>query len=165
MKITTKIDFNGYRKLMTKLFYKKFFVIVTLILGVLYAVIAFIGFMTGELDSSSITIYGIGGVFLLFLPLITIKIRTKKGFYSNQMLQEEIVYEFIDDKIIMTGTSFKSEMKWSKVYKVKELNDWFLIYQSKRLMNLIPKEVIGDKILDFKRIITAQKGLKHNLKT
>jgi hypothetical protein len=39
----------------------------------------------------------------------------------------------------LTGETFNTEMKWDKTYKIEELKNWFLIYQSKKTANIIPK--------------------------
>jgi hypothetical protein len=92
----------------------------------------------------------IGGfVFILIYPIITY-INSKKMFSSSVRLQEEITYEFTNDKIKITGETFNSEMDWAKTYKVLELKEWILIYQNKMIANVIPKELFGDNLQEFK---------------
>lgn len=69
------------------------------------------------------------------------------------MLIEQIRYEFTDEKILLTGESFASEMEWQKIHKVLELRDWILIYQSKQVFNVIPKESFGKNLSDFKSLV------------
>jgi len=164
MKIVTKLDFNGYSKLMISLFYKKPAVWGMTAFGALIMILGILGGLAAKpLSSSQVWMFLLYGFIIILFPLIVIKFKTKRSFSSNKMLQEEIVYEFIDDKIIMTGTSFKSEMKWSKIHKVRKVKDWFLIYQSKNLMNLIHKKSIANNIGELEEIIKSQEGLKHNL--
>ncbi|MDB4292350.1 YcxB family protein [Maribacter sp.] len=164
MKITTRLDFKSYSKLMTRLFYKKHAVWGMTAFGTIIMVLGILGGLAPKpLSFEQVSMFLVYGFIVVLFPVIVIKIRTKRNFYSNQMLQEEITYEFIDDRIKMTGASFKTEMTWSKVHKVQEVKDWFLIYQSKQLMNLIPKQALGDKLEEFGALIKSQKGLTYKL--
>lgn len=164
MKIVTQLDFKGYSKFMMSLFYKKPAFWGMTAFGVLIMILGVLGGLAAKpLSSSQVWMFLLYGFIVILFPVIVIKFRTKRSFSSNKMLQEEIIYEFIDDKIIMTGTTFKSEMKWSKIHKVRKFKEWFLIYQSKNLMNLIPNKSITNKMPEFEAIIKSQEGLEHNL--
>ncbi len=163
MKITAQLDYKSYSKLMASQFYKKFLVICTIIFGVLCLLITVVGIVYLEFGLAHILNYGLSGLLVLLMPYVAVKLKSRRGFDSNKMMQEQIIYEFTSDTIIMTGATFKSEMEWSKVHKVKELKDWFLIYQSKHLMNIIPKKDLDEKVPEFINLITSQKGLIYRL--
>jgi hypothetical protein len=63
----------------------------------------------------------------------------------------------------ITGETFSSEMDWSKIYKVLELKNWILIYQSKLIANAIPKESFDDNLESFKEIV-RNKNIKVKFK-
>ncbi len=159
------MDYKRYSKLMTRQFYKKFLVICTMLFGILCLTITVLGIALWEFELSHILNYGISGLLVLVMPYLAVKLKAKRGFDSNKLMQEKIVYEFTEDKIFITGTSFKSEMEWSKIYQVKEVKDWFLLYQSKHLMNLIPKNAMEGKVAEFRTLIKSQNRLKHRLLT
>lgn len=80
--------------------------------------------------------------------------RLKKAFLSNQRIQEEIVYTFTDEKVFAKGETFESDFLWSSVFRVKENKDWFLIYQSKTTMNMIPKKYFAEnEVLELRNLI------------
>lgn len=161
MKIKVKYDYNSYSKLLIQVWYKEkrgFFVVALGIIMILAG--CFFLIMAPREFLSKLTFF-IGGLLLISLPFIGSRIAAKRTFTSNKMFQEEVIYEFVDDTIKTTGESFKSELSWSSIYKAKELKEWFLIYQSKQLFYMIPKDALEGKQAEFKEISKAQKGLKY----
>lgn len=80
--------------------------------------------------------------------------RLKNAFYSNKKIQEEIVYTFTDEKVQTKGETFDGDFTWNTVYRVKETKDWFLIYQSKTTMNMVPKKYFSpSEIIELRNII------------
>ena len=84
--------------------------------------------------------------------------RLKNAFYSNKKIQEEIIYTFTDEKVYTKGETFEGDFTWNTVFKVKETEDWFLIYQSKLTMNMVPKKDFSDsQISELRSIIKNNK--------
>ena len=84
--------------------------------------------------------------------------RLKNAFYSNMKIQEEITYTFTDEKVHTKGETFEGDFTWNTVFKVKETEDWFLIYQSKLTMNMVPKKDFSDsQISELRSIIKNNK--------
>ncbi|WP_404986901.1 YcxB family protein [Chryseobacterium sp. M5] len=80
--------------------------------------------------------------------------RLKNAFYSNKKIQEEIVYTFTDEKVQTKGQTFDGDFIWNTVHRVKETKDWFLIYQSKTTMNMVPKKYFSpSEIIELRNII------------
>lgn len=166
MKFTVTYDYKSYSQLLVHVFYsqKRAYFVVTF--GVLMLLAGCFFLIMAPWDMLFKSVFIVAGLFLISLPLIASKIAAKRSFSSNKMFQEAVVYEFMGNTIKTTGESFTSELSWSSIHKVKELKDWFLIYQSKQLFYMIPKEALGDKQSELKDIIKRQKGLKYTfLKT
>ncbi len=52
------------------------------------------------------------------------------------------------------GETFQSKLEWYKTYKVWEIQDWFLIYQSNLVFNLIPKRYFADnQLIEFRDLL------------
>ncbi|WP_411811007.1 YcxB family protein [Chryseobacterium scophthalmum] len=80
--------------------------------------------------------------------------RLKNAFYSNKKIQEEIIYTFTDEKVQTKGETFDGDFTWNTVHRVKEIKDWFLVYQSKTTMNMIPKKYFSpSEIIELRNII------------
>lgn len=80
--------------------------------------------------------------------------RLKNAFYSNKKIQEEIIYTFTDEKVQTKGETFDGDFTWNTVHRVKETKDWFLIYQSKTTMNMVPKKYFSpSEIIELRNII------------
>lgn len=165
MKITAQLNYESYAALMVQLFYKKGLVLATVVSGVIFFLLGILALLF-LYDKRSILymliLVGVG-LWLVILPYITVRLKSKRDFSSNQMLQQQMMYEFLADKIMLAGETFSSEMEWSKLYKVVEAKEWILLYQSKTMANLIPKEAIGDKLAQLKTLITSQEGLYYRL--
>ncbi|PJJ67595.1 YcxB-like protein [Chryseobacterium geocarposphaerae] len=80
--------------------------------------------------------------FLFVFVFIVIRsyFRLKNAFYSNKKIQENISYTFTDENVLNKGETFEGEFGWDTVYKVKENKEWFLIYQTAHVMNMVPKK-------------------------
>ena len=94
-------------------------------------------------------------IFSIFL-VIRSYFSVKKAFYSNKNVQETIIYTFTVEKICIEGETFDSDFTWADVHKVKENKDWFLIYQSAQVMNMVPKKYFTrEQIPELRNIIKA----------
>lgn len=118
-----------------------------------------LNFYNAEHDSQEI----IKSVAIWF-PIIIVFIigrsyfRLKNTFNSNKKIQEEIIYTFTDEKIQTKGETFEGDFTWDTVYKIKETKEWFLIYQSKLTMNMVPKMYFSnDQISELRNMIIRNK--------
>jgi hypothetical protein len=100
------------------------------------------------------------GFFVVVVLPFSIYRSAKKSFSSNERINEKIIYEFTEDKIKITGETFNSELSWEKTYKILELKNWFLIYQSSLIANVIPKNAFGDDLKEFKELIGRKPFIK-----
>jgi len=96
--------------------------------------------------------------FLIVFAFIVIRsyFRLKNAFHSNKKIQENISYTFTQENVQNRGETFEGEFSWDTVYRVKENNDWFLIYQSAQTMNMVPKKYFTkDQISELRTIIKS----------
>lgn len=105
---------------------------------------------------------------LIFLAFISFGLKfyltVKKGFKSNKILQEQHIYTFMSEKIHIKGETFESEFNWSSIHKIIEVDDWFVVYQSAQLMNMISKRnLTNEEVLEFRNIV-KKSGVKAKLK-
>ncbi|MFC3161129.1 YcxB-like protein [Chryseobacterium arachidis] len=78
-------------------------------------------------------------IIVIFM-LVRAYFRVKNAFYSNKKIQKEMTYTFSGDNIHIKGETFDGDFSWNTVHKIRENKDWFLIYQSKTTMNMVPKK-------------------------
>lgn len=96
-------------------------------------------------------------ILILFM-VIRSYFSVRFAFSSNKNIQESITYTFTDEKIRIHGETFEEEISWNSIYKVKENKDWFLIYQSAQVMNMVPKKFFTkEQISALRRIIKSNK--------
>ncbi|MBS2213597.1 YcxB family protein [Carboxylicivirga mesophila] len=164
MKIETKIELKDYIKLMFILTYRKGSIIFSSIMGVFLAVIT-VATLTGDMvgsDGFPVMPLVLSMVILIVIPA-SVYYSATKNYNTHSRLQETITYEIDHQLIRSIGESFNSEMDWSKMHKVLELNSWFLLYQNKMVANLIPKQAMGEQRHELREIIKKQ-NIKYKLK-
>jgi hypothetical protein len=94
-------------------------------------------------------------IFFTFI-IIRSYFSVKKNFFSNKNIQETITYTFTDQKIRTEGETFDADFTWDTVHKVKENKDWFLIYQSAQVMNMVSKKnFTQDQAVELRNIIKS----------
>jgi len=164
MTIETKLDLNGYLKLMYTLTYRKPLIIFLTIIGLMMffgSILYLLGFKI-PFDGPPIFQITFGFFITAILPFSVYR-SGKKNFFSHGRLHEKIIYEFTEEKIKQVGETFNSEMDWTKIYKIQELKDWILIYQNRQMAFLLPKKSFGDNLYYFKNLVKS-KGVKANLR-
>ena len=77
-------------------------------------------------------------VLFVFVVPVLIYVNAKKRYAANLRLQEEIEYEFTDDRMLQRAASFTAERDWSRTHKIEEVKNFFLIYESSATFNMIP---------------------------
>lgn len=105
--------------------------------------------------------------FLVVFIFIIVRsyFRLKNAFYSNKKIQENISYTFTNENILNKGETFEGEFGWDSVYKVKENKEWFLIYQSAHVMNMIPKKYFAKNQISELRNIIRNSHVKAKLRS
>ncbi|MDB5127649.1 MAG: hypothetical protein JWQ85_1881 [Mucilaginibacter sp.] len=143
----TQISFKEYLKLMYLLTYRKGWTIYVSIIGIVMFIGGILTLMHVSDFESDPTFALMFGSFVIFVLPISIYFSAKKNFTSNKRLQGEIEYEFTDDKMMVRGNSFSSELGLNETFKIEELKQWFLIYQSKQTANFISKANLSEQEL------------------
>ncbi len=84
-------------------------------------------------------------VFSIFLIIgfpIQLYHASKKIYAHNKKVSELILYEIESDSLIITGESYYNKIEWDRIYGYTELQDWFYLWQSSKLVSIIPKRDI-----------------------
>jgi hypothetical protein len=164
MKITSQLNFKEYLKLKFILSYQGFFVWFSIFCVVIALISCLIEFSDGAGERSDI-IWAFLFCAYIFLRPISIYFLARKSFNTNQILQDKVVYEFLTDKLLITTQYSSASIPWDKMYKIRELKDWFLIYHSNKLANLIPKRLFNtQEIIQVKDLFKSIKGVDVKLK-
>jgi len=155
--ITTRLTSKEYAKVMLIGLYKKPGIILATIFG-LYCVVTvmlnnfnIIKFYT---DVPYFEIFF--GLFLLFAPTLIVIISVRQ-FLSNKSFQNDIRYTFGENGISVQGLTFKSEFLWVHIIKQKEINNFLILYHTKKLGNFIDKSKLTLDQLQFIKSKVTQK--------
>jgi hypothetical protein len=147
--ITSKLNKQDYTTIMFIGLYKKPAFILCTIVG-LYLI------ATVLLDYAHIINYYpstplfeiIGGSFLLLAPTLIVMMSVYQ-FKSNSSFQNDIIYTFSEDGILIQGITFKSEVSWAHIMKQKEIGNFLILYHSKKFGNFIEKSKLSTEQLLF----------------
>jgi hypothetical protein len=165
MTFKTQISFKEYLRLMYLLTYRKGWTIYISVIGIVMFISAILAFMHVYDYQRDPTFALIFGAFVIFVLPVSVYLSAKKNFASNKRLQEVIEYEFAGDKMIVRGNSFSSELGLNQTFKIEELKQWFLIYQSKQTANFISKSNLSEQELsELREIFNGLAGVKVKLK-
>ncbi|MBF9251753.1 YcxB family protein [Pontibacter sp. 172403-2] len=160
--IQSKLTLEKYIRLMFRLTYRKFIMLFISFIGVTMLTAGILDFASvwNSIDGPPYFQLIFGTVVVFYLPF-TVYRSARKNFLSHANLQENMTYTFTPEQIIIQGETFNSTTSWDKVYKVQELKGWFLIYQSKQVAHLVPKDTFSpEQIFRFREIMAAVPKLK-----
>ncbi len=138
--IETKTDFNSYLRLMYTLIYQKPLMIIMTILGFLFLLVPLLYF-AGLLSFFSkppwfILAFGLGTS--LILPY-SIYRQLNRIYNKNKALQEKIIYIFNQAGMDIIGETFRYQIPWEKINKIRSVSNWLMIYHDESEANIIPK--------------------------
>lgn len=84
-----------------------------------------------------------------------------RNYYSSNHLRETLDMDLTKYEIKIRGESFYMEILWSKIYKIVEKENWFLIYQNNLSAILIPKKNLSpEQIKQVQEILGSVKTVK-----
>jgi hypothetical protein len=84
-----------------------------------------------------------------------------RNYYSSNHLRETLDMDLTKYEIKIRGESFYMEILWSKIYKIVEKENWFLIYQNNLSAILIPKKDLSpEQIKQVQEILGSVKTVK-----
>lgn len=161
MKLKAKVTIRQYLKLLFSLAYSKP-VMIFLICFALLLVLWITLFHLDILNLPEPVIYQYITLLLIAViqptVILTIIIR---NYYSSNHLRETLDIDLSDDKIKIKGESFYMEILWTKIYKLAEKKNWFLIYQNNLSAILIPKKDLSShQIKQIQEILGSVKTIK-----
>ncbi len=165
MNFYNRIEFSDYLKLNYVLFYKKIGSILTLLLGVGFITISILDFFgIYDIIEGYPSYQPVLGLVIVFLMPLAIYFSAKKNFKNYQVLNGSNEYQFDNDNLRIIGSNFNSEIKLNSLYKVEELNGWFIIHLAKGSTNLISKKALNEyEIVALCEIFKKLKNVKIKL--
>lgn len=155
MTVKTKISFKEYVKLTINILFEK--IIAKLIF--IWIFLAFVSSIISYIFHPENTQNLLGNIvlvlFIIFLSIIKY-LQLRKIYKTNTNIKEELAYTFSNEKIIIQGKTFKSEIEWKTIYEIRELKNLFLILYDSHSKNMIPKkDFTKDQILELRNIIKS----------
>lgn len=138
--------------------------IVSILFIFMFLAMVYLSFQSEEkVDWSTFGILMFALIYLFGIPWF-LKYNAKKTYFSNAILQEEILFEIDDNTIKTTATSYQSNFDWNQIYKITENDKAIFIYMSKQTANLLPKrDLTSEQLAEIKQIIRSKSGFSVKL--
>jgi len=163
LKFKIKISFKDYRNFILLRNLKNPISILILFLAFVFISASIMSILFWQENLGALIFYLIF-LILIFIIYPALVIRgIKKTFFSNKYLQESVTYDFSDENVMLTGETFSTMYKWEHIYKIEELKNWILLFQDRRVVNLLhkPQIPLGD-LQELKEMI-IKKNIKRKL--
>lgn len=143
MKITVCLNFNQLYRFNLYHCYHSFNGTFSIILGVVCIAYALV-FYNRIVPARAILLIVLGLIFWIYNP-ISLYMRSKSRFMTNDVLGEPMDYCFTHSGISLSQKEVTEEIKWESIYKIQETKESLLVYITSRHANIIPKESIGEQ--------------------
>jgi hypothetical protein len=149
--ITIRLTGKDYSKVMFIGLYRKPAFIAATVLGLYYIVTIILDHLKIITFYSDTPYLEISiGIFLLLFPSLIV-LASLRQLRSNASFQHDIIYTFGEDGMKIQGLAFKGEFQWAHVIKRKEINQYLILYHSKKMGNFIDKTKLTVEQLQFIR--------------
>ncbi len=155
--ITSRLTTKEYAKIMFIGLYKKPIFIISTILGLYYIITLIHNYLNIVNFYTDIPYFEIFcGLFLLLSPTLIVVIAVRQ-FESNPCFKNDITYTFSETGMTIQGPTFKTEFMWAFIIKHKEIGNFIILYQSKKVGNFIDKTKLTSEQLQFIKMKVDQK--------
>ena len=134
-----QLTLKEYRKIVYRILYSKTWIIVIYAFAMLFIIYSCLMAATKNYRVFNSHFYSLGvgvAALAIWIPLSS-WFSIRRSFKNTYRIHEPITYEFSDEGYSTTGESFNNKADWAKVYKIQIINEWLLIYQNRRVANMI----------------------------
>jgi len=104
-------------------------------------------------------------LLIVVVQPIVIYMTIRRNYMSSNHLRETLEIEITQKEVKIVGESFYLEIKWNKIFKVIEKQNWFLIYQNNLSAILIPKKDLHENgTVHLRKILSGLEDVPVGLK-
>jgi hypothetical protein len=152
IQITTTITYPEYRNLTFRILYTNPAIIFLNVAAIFLIVV-------GCVEPGYLHFSMMGLTFLIGIPLLLLR-QTKKNYAANKAVTGTFTYTADVDKIVISSGNDSATIVWSSLYKVNEMEDWFLLYVDRNIAHFIPKRAFHDEneTMLFRSFVMRNKG-------
>lgn len=102
--------------------------------------------------NNSVMVIVLGVIFLIYNP-ISLFIKSKSRYMSNNALRKPMNYTFDDKGFIISQDDVSEDMEWSDLYKVVETKECLYFFFTRMHANIVPKEALGENADNIYRLL------------
>jgi hypothetical protein len=155
--ITSKLNKSDYIKVMFIGLYRKPAFIFCTVFGIYLltsVLLNYLNVIKFYQDTPWFEIFG--GTFLVLAPSLIVLLSVKQ-FKANPSFQNDMVFTFSDEGMVVQGDTFKSEFSWQHIQKHRELGKFLILYHTNKFGNYIDKSKLSADQLIFIKAKTRKK--------
>lgn len=136
---TQQVTLKEYRRLVFTMLYSHVAFVCITVLAVIFLVDLPFLCQNEHYEIFYDSFFYLGGIITavaVYYPVVS-WIKAGRLFRENYRANENITYELSEHGVTTTGESFNAQYTWDKVYRVRILKKWLLIYNSRRGASMI----------------------------
>jgi hypothetical protein len=147
---TGKIAYKDYRNYVLERNFKRPFYLIFIGMIVLVSITTLL--QGWSMDTSSLIFLS---VFVLLVPILNL-MQIRKIYNTNQAFHEELTYNLDNECINIKGDTVDSTTKWTRLYKITENKQFFVLFHDAMVANFIDKKLLTDaEIHEFREFIKS----------
>jgi hypothetical protein len=141
IKADYRISFKEYHSAVSRLTYRRLMARITMLCGMLF----FIHFVYVLASRQLFAIFDIAMVVFCFCYYpIVIYFSAKKNFKTTKGLSSDTTVTISETGITTENEIGTSKLNWMGIYKIIEVKEMLLFYQSNNIAVFVPKKALGD---------------------
>lgn len=160
------LTLKEYRKIYFILLYSKLWVILISAFSVLFIIASCILYHKNNqsiLNSDYYFYAMVIAVIPIWIPIASL-FTVWRGYKTAHSINEQITYDFSNEGYISTGESFTCTTKWTKIYKVKILKGWLILYHNRFAANMIKVGTADEENIELLKKFLKSENLRAKLK-
>ena len=142
LNLSGKISYKDYRNMSLELFLRRYWYIIVIFILVFLAV-----------EDINLKILSVAA--LVIVPFSRIR-SVKKTYRQNKSFHEKLTYHLDNEKITITGETVSSTQNWSRLFKITETRNAFVLYYDSINASFLDKKMFSaEEIIEFRKFLNS----------
>ena len=158
IKIQVKMEEKYMVDFMLRHNYAGFSGIMTVVAGILCAVVSVQGFTKGNIQSGAV--WAMCAILFLVINPNTIKSKAKAQVKNSEAFQKPFEYEFTEEGIFVRQEEMENFVAWENIVKAVSTKQSVILYLNRVRAWILPKECMGEQYADIIKMIQKHMSQK-----
>jgi uncharacterized membrane protein YhaH (DUF805 family) len=148
-----KISYRDYRNLILAMTYKKPVYLVFICIFILL-LLSFLSNSQNWKDQNEMLLPVFIFICMFMLSPFIALMQVRKIYLTSKMFHEQLQYDLKNESIHIKGETFDSTLSWDHFYRIRETDQFFLLFHGKAVAMLLDKKMFKREELDEFRKFT-----------